>query len=239
MKKSIAITFAGILFAATSASAIEQCDEWFNKNNFGIAGTMGKSGTGVMLDKKGELEKVFASGFAFYQFDNAEEVADALSESALVAKANLAKYMKEEITSDESIEKISSKKLELTKNGSQKGVSAMKKTVRTQTMSIKSHSDALLTGAIKVCESNDAKKKEVQVVLAISPKTAAAASKVSETINKEIGSRKSVDEYEAERIVGDMGIESKSAIKSGEGVAEKVSEPVDTSFSNKAKNMNF
>jgi len=236
MKKTIVISVASIVLLASSASAIEQCDEWFKKNDTGIAGTMGKDGTGVVLDKNGEFKQVFASGVAFYQFDDNEEVADALKEAALKAKANISKYIKEEITSDESIEKISSKKKELSKNGSQIAASASKKTVKTQTMSIKSHSQTLLTGVIKVCESNSAENKEIQVVLAMSPKTALSASAISESINKNIGSRKSVDEYQADRIAGDLDV--KSGVASKPTTAQSTT-PENNSFSNKAKKLDF
>ena len=232
MKKFVSIALLASLPFASSLFAIEQCDTWFSKNNFGIVGTMGKSGTGVVLDQNGEMSKLFASGVAFYDFDDGDEVSEALSEASLVAKANLAKFLREEITSDENIEKISSKKKELTKNGTQTNISVVKKSVKTQTMSIKNHANALLTGVIKVCESNDAAKKEIQVVLAVSPKTAAAASKAANMFNKEIGSRKSVEEYAAERQNTATGQNAASANETG-------GQSTNGSFSNKAKNMNF
>lgn len=233
MKKLVSVVMFTFLLLITSASAIEQCDEWFGKNNFGIVGTMGKSGTGVVLDQNGEMKKLFASGGAFYDFNDGDEVNEALSEASLVAKSNLAKFLKEEISSDENIEKISSKKKELTKNGNQENINVVKKSVKTQTMTIKNHANALLTGVIKVCESNDAAKKEIQVVLAVSPKTAAAASKAANMFNKEIGSRKSVEEYAAERQNKETG--SSNAATTSESGSQSTNE----SFSNTAKNMNF
>ncbi len=232
MKKITTIALLASLSLATTLSAVEQCDQWFQKNDFGIAGIMGKSGTGVVLDQDGEMNKIFASGSVHYDFDDGEEVDEALSEASLVAKANLAKFLKEGIASDESVEKISSKKKELTKDGNQTNTSVIKKSVKTQVMSIKNHANALLTGVIKVCESNDAAKKEIQVVLAVSPKTAAAASKAANMFNKEIGSRKSVEEYAAERQNTGDGNNVPSASESG-------SQPANGSFSNKTKNMNF
>ena len=100
-------------------------------------------------------------------------------------------------------------------------------------MSLRSHADAILTGVIKVCESNEAGKKEVQVVLAVSPKTAASATKASNMINKELGNRKSVEEYKAER-------KSASSTQTQQTKEQKSHDgEVDRSFSNKAKNVNF
>jgi hypothetical protein len=238
MNKIVTVIAMASVTIISTASAIESCDEWFAKNEFGIAGAMGKDGMGVMLDKAGELEKVFASGVAFYDFDDGGEVTDALKEASMAAKANLSKYMEEEISSDESIDKITSKKKEMSKDANGSDVNVLKKSVTIQTMNIKTHSSALLTGVIKICESNDAGKKEVQVVLAVSPKTAASASKVADAINKEIGNRKSVEEYAAERSAGSASTQSSSvpnAPKTPSGTAV----PADSSFSNKAKNMNF
>jgi len=238
MKKLIVTVSAGIITLTTGAMAIESCDAWFSKLELNIAGTMGKSGTGVVLNQNGEFDKLFASGVSYYHFNDPEEITDGLSEASLVAKANLSKFMKEQISSDEMIEKISSKKVELSSDGNKQTTSAVKKTVKNQTKTIKSHSDALLTGVIKVCESNDASKKEIQVVLAVSPKTAAAASKMANTINKEMGSRKSVAEYEAERKNPAVN-EHVQADEASKKSANTVPKDTDHSFSNKAKNMNF
>ncbi len=232
MSKLFTIAILASLSLATTISAIEQCDAWFNKNDFGIAGSMGKSGTGVVLDQNGEMEKIFASGVANYDFNEGEEINEALSEANMVAKANLAKFLKEGIKSDESIDKITSKKKDLTKNGNNIDISVVKKSVKTQTTSIKNQANALLTGVIKVCESNDASMKEIQVVLAVSPKTMAAASKVANMFNKEIGSRKSAEEYATERQNSNSGSVTTGTSSSG-------SQSGDSSFSNKAKNMNF
>jgi len=232
MNKTLSMAMMISISTLTTASAIEQCDEWFNKNNFGIAGTMGKSGAGVVLDQNGEMRKMFASGVAYYDFNDGEEVNEALSEATMVAKANLAKFLQEKISSDESIEKISSKKRDLTKNGTQTNISVTKKSVKTQTMSINNHAKALLTGVIKVCETNNAPTKEIQVVLAVSPKTTAAASKAANMFNKEIGSRKSVEEYAAER-------QNSNSANSVAYPSNSNNPSNNSSFSNKAKNMNF
>jgi hypothetical protein len=235
MKKTIVkITMVSALMIS-SVSAFEACDKWFAKNDFGIVGTMGKEGVGVVLDNNGEMNRIFASGTARYDFNDGDEISEALKEASLIAKGNLAMYMKEKISSDESIEKISSKRKELVKNGADSNSSVVKKTVKTQTMSIKSHADALMTGLIKVCESNDANIKEIQVVLAVSPKTSAAATKAVNMMNKELGSRKSVEEYEAERRRMEVQTQTPASSSSNNSGTKSSN----GSFSNKAKNMNF
>ena len=235
MKKILLSTMVVTFSLTSSLMAIEQCNEWFQKNDFGIVGTMGKSGTGVVLDKNGEMTKVFASGTTSYDFKDNDEISEALSESNLIAKANLAKFLKEEITSEDTVSKISSRKKTLSKDGNGTNIEVIKKIVKTQTMSISSHTQALLTGIIKVCESHDEAKKEVQVVLAVSPKTTAAASKAANMINKEIGSRKSVEEYSAERKAAEG---HSNSVKTG-SVNSSGGETSTGSYSNKAKNMDF
>jgi hypothetical protein len=232
MKNIISIAVFASLSTLTSVSAIEQCDAWFQKNDFGIVGTMGKSGAGVVLDQNGEMSKIFASGTAHYDFNEGEEIDETLIEANMIAKSNLAKFLQEDIASEDSIEKISSKKKDLTTDGKNTNINVVKKSVKTQTMTLKNSAKALLTGVIKVCESNDAGKKEIQVVLAVSPKTAAAASKAANMFNKEIGSRKSVEEYAAER-------QNKSSGNSATHPSETNGQSNSGSFSNKAKNMNF
>ena len=242
MKKFISIVMLASLSLFTTASAVEQCDEWFGKNDFGVLGVMGKSGTGVVLDKNGEMSKIFASGFVRYDMNDAEEIDEALSEASMIAKANITKFIKDSISSDDMVDKISSRKREVTKNGNEENLKVTRQSVKTKTMSIKNHASALLTGVIKVCESNDAATKEIQVVLAVSPKTAAAASKAANMFNKEIGSRKSVEEYAAERQNTDSSNNNSPAMNesgSQSTTNESGSQPANDSFSNKAKNMDF
>jgi hypothetical protein len=230
MKKNIVVGVIASFMLTGSALAVEQCDVWFSKNDFGIAGTVGKNGTGVSLDKNGELSKIFASGSVHYDISNGGEIDDALNEANMRAKANLAKFLKEEITTEESIDKITDKKKELAKINGSTNISATKNSVKNQTLSIKTKAKALLAGVIKVCESHDADKKEIQVVWAVSPNTIAASTKAANMFNKEIGSRKSAEEYAAERKQNAVHNNSQS---------DKTTHTKDGSFSNKATNMNF
>ncbi len=232
MKKFVFTTMLVSLLFTSALLAVEQCNEWFQKNDFGIVGTMGESGTGVVLDQNGELSKIFASGTARYDFNDGDEVSEALSEANMLAKSNLAKFLKEDIASKENIDKISSKKKTLLTDGNMTDTMTIKSTTKTQTMTLSNSANALLAGVIKVCESHDATKKKIQVVLAVSPKTAAAATKAANMFNKEIGSRKSAEEYAVERKNTDSNNKLTPTNNAG-------SQPADSSYSNTAKNMNF
>ena len=232
MKKFVFTTMLVSLSFTGALLAVEQCNEWFQNNDFGIVGTMGESGTGIVLDKNGELSKIFASGTTKYDFNDGDEISEALSEANMLAKSNIAKFLKEGITSKEITDKFSSKKKELSKDGNAENINTIKKTVKTQTTALSNNANALLTGVIKVCESHDAIEKKIQVVLAVSPKTAAAATKAANMFNKEIGSRKSVEEYASERKNTDSNNKLTPTNNAG-------NQPVDSSYSNTAKNMNF
>lgn len=92
--------------------------------------------------------QVFGLGTGTYDFNDAGDISDATQEALLTAKGHVAKFIKERITTDEGIDKITEKKKNLVKlsGGDEKSVqrAETKKTV-TQ---IKNSADEMVRGII-------------------------------------------------------------------------------------------
>jgi len=89
MKKVISLVVIGtIMFAA------QTCNEWYKKmrQKYHIVGTK----AGIVMDKDGTWQKIFAKGSAAIDFADEDEKEDALMEAEMKAKAQIAKFLKEQ-----------------------------------------------------------------------------------------------------------------------------------------------
>lgn len=89
--------------------------------------------------------KLVCLGTAAYDFNDADEIKDATREATLDAKAALARFLKEKLTTEESIEKVVTKQAN---QASGQGRSVSKNSMKTQVTTIKSSADAILRGVI-------------------------------------------------------------------------------------------
>ena len=89
--------------------------------------------------------KLVCMGTATYDFNDADEIKDATREATLDAKAALARFLKEKLTTEESIEKVVSKAATQS-SGQARNVN--KTSMKTQVTTIKSSADAILRGVI-------------------------------------------------------------------------------------------
>lgn len=132
-------------------------------------------------------EKIIASGESELLFGDRKDVRKATSKATLRAKANIAKFMKEKLSTTETLEEItktisnsSSKGGEATTTGSER------KTVETVIESIRNSSEAILKGILILEQQINQKEKVVKIKVGVSRKTMKAADSLSSEMNKDL-----------------------------------------------------
>lgn len=92
--------------------------------------------------------KIIAMGTGTYAFDDADERRDATQEATLEAKAALAKFMKERMSTSEQLDRLVEKKADKARPDGKVITSDASKTLKTTLTSIRNSADAMLTGLI-------------------------------------------------------------------------------------------
>ena len=170
---------------------------------------------GVALFSKpdGSLQ-IFARGTGTYDFDDVDDINDARKEGTLKAKAALAKFMKEKISSDEAFADASKKVKSITTDGQTQTANVTKETVKTNLQVIRNSSDAILKGVITLKEQKVPRKGssgEIQVTVGVSTKTLKAVGALVKAID-------STPEQGRSSSTGSMG--ASSAVDSSTNTAE-------------------
>ncbi len=171
-----------IVILYSAVHAVDSCDRWYSdvRKKYHIAGTK----TGLIYDDAGNWKKFFAKGTSSVDFADEDEYEDALSEAQMKAKANMAHFLKESISSERFIRNVSKKLKELkTESENQQSIKVDKKTLKIKTENIRNSAHTLLKGVIVLCESIDPKKKRAVVVVGVSPKTQKAADKIRKSMH--------------------------------------------------------
>jgi hypothetical protein len=138
-----------------------------------VAELSGPDGCSVQLGDPNNW-KLICIGTAAYDFNETDDIKDATRAATLDAKAALARFLKEKISTTESIEKMASKKASQA-TGQDRNVS--KTSMETQLLTIKSSADAIITGVIVLEDEQiwNGKSGTVRVKLGQSQKTMALA----------------------------------------------------------------
>jgi hypothetical protein len=161
----------------------QSCDEWYKqmRKKYHIVGTK----TGIVMDKNGNWQKIFAKGTASVDFADEDEYEDALMEAEEKAKANIAHFLKEEITDEKFLNKVSKKLKEINSDGKNQTVKINKKTLTVHAQQIHNSASSLLKGILVLCESIDSKQKKAEVIVGVSPKTQRAADSARHSMYKD------------------------------------------------------
>ena len=186
MKKTLYVIFAS---AFLSFSAFAQ-----NVENIDSV-----TGVNYEVDENGEFARIRATGEAELEFGDRRDIRTATQKAQMRAKANIAKFLNERVSSEEV---ISSLEKSMT-NTSGKSKEAIRETIDTYTESIHNSAEALLKGVIATKTDVNKDEKYVQVEVGLSPKTMKAA----DTLNKGLKEDNS----------GSLGSSSKETIDSGNG----------------------
>ncbi|MDG6881378.1 Uncharacterised protein [Phocoenobacter uteri] len=176
MKKHILLSIA--LLGMTPFTNAEETTtvETIQNNTVEVVDSI--TGVTYELNDNGEFARIRSSGEAELEFGDRKDIRIATQKATLRAKANIAKFLSERVTSDEVMEEMT----KTAANSKNKEKEVTRENVSTYTETIKNSAEALLRGVITV--KNDINKAEhyVLVEVGISPKTLAEASFIKEKL---------------------------------------------------------
>ena len=174
----------GLLFASVAVFAQDAKTELMKTVKQGVGKDLENTPDGVTIRllPNGGFQ-IFAVGTGTYDFDDVDDVADARKEATLKAKANLAKFMNESLSTDEKLEEMSSKVKKVSSENGQTSAKVEKTSAKKALTSIKNSSSALLKGVIVLASSKVPGKGTTgtfRVMVGVSSKTLEAVSKMVE-----------------------------------------------------------
>ena len=136
---------------------------------------------GINIEDVAGGTKILATATASVSFDDVDSVMDAKDEATLLAKAAIAKFMTEGITSDETLNKAVNE----TKSMSGQGKDAQRTEVIDRVKAIRSSSKALLRGVVPLAECYT-KGQWVRVSVGIKPETINSAGNLAGGISNSL-----------------------------------------------------
>lgn len=193
MNKLMIAVACGALFAqnAVFGQAVQDPQLQTNATNAQVQAELDQpDGVAITIKPDGTFQ-IFARGTGTYDFNDPDDIKDARRDGTMRAKANLSKFLKEKVSSNEGLDEVSKKSKSMTSDGQVQTVAVSKESVKTATESIRNESEAILTGVItlkdqKVPRGNGG---EIQVTVGISSKTLKAAQMAAQGVNQSLQNR--------------------------------------------------
>ncbi|MDO5305409.1 MAG: hypothetical protein Q4E87_07540 [bacterium] len=204
----IAVVSGMLLVQGAFAQTAQDLQLQANAGNAAVQAELDQpDGVAITIKPDGSFQ-IFARGTGTYDFNDPDDVKDARRDGTMRAKANLSKFLKEKVASSEGLEEVSRKSKSMTSDGQVQKIAVSKESVKTATESIRSASEAILTGVItlkdqKVPRGNGG---EVQVTVGVSSKTLRAAQMAAQGINQSLQNR--------DAAVGETGTEESTVLPS-------------------------
>lgn len=164
MKKSI---FAAILLCLPGLIFAGSCDDY--------------PGEGMTFEEVPGGTKILVTAGASVSFDDVDSIRDARDEATMMAKAEISKFLNEEIQSDEAINRIVNE----SKVTDASGKSASREEMITRVKAMRNSSRALLRGVVVLGDCYT-QGREVRVSVGLKPETIAAAGKLDSSIQESI-----------------------------------------------------
>lgn len=142
-------------------------------------------GAAIKLFPDGSYQ-ITAVGTGVYDFNDPDDLKDARKEAEMRAKAAIAKFLKEDISTSDGMEEASKKVKQVSSDGHEQTSSISKSTARKTMESIRTSASALLTGVVvlkdaKIPSGNGGSYK---VMVGVSSKTIAAANAAANNIGR-------------------------------------------------------
>ena len=135
-------------------------------------------------------EKIIANGESELLFGDRKDVRKATSKAILRAKANIAKFMQEKLTTTETLEEITKTIANSINSNGTVSTAAERKTVETVIESISNSSEAILKGIIVLEQQINQEDKYVKIQVGVSRKTMKAADSLSHDMNRNMSQPK-------------------------------------------------
>ena len=135
--------------------------------------------------------QITAVGTGVYDFNDPDDIKDARKDAEMRAKAAIAKFLKEDISTSEGMEEASKKVKSVSSDGQTQSTSVSKASVKTAMESIRNSASALLTGVVvlqdaKIPSGNGGTYK---VMVGVSSKTVVAAGAAANGISSTLADR--------------------------------------------------
>lgn len=130
--------------------------------------------------------QITAVGTGVYDFNDPDDIKDARKEAEMRAKAAIAKFLKEDISTSEGMDEASKKVKSVSSDGQTQSTSVSKTSVKTAMESIRNSASALLKGVVVLQDAkipNEGKDGGIcKVMVGVSSKTTAAATTAADDL---------------------------------------------------------
>lgn len=199
MKKSILLlSMLGLSIA--NFSLAEEIDKKPTQNE------IEDSVTGVMyeVDENGNFARIRAVGQAELDIGDRKDIRMAIQKAQLRAKANIAKFLNERITSEETLSSIENKVTDTERSGDKVTKKVNRQTIEESMEKIQNNAEAILKGVIATKSDVNKDEHYVEVEMGYSPKTQRAADTMQNNLNSNLGENSSgaVNNSSGEKIEG-------------------------------------
>ena len=127
---------------------------------------------------------VFGTGSGTYNFNDEDDIAKARQAAQLAAKANLAKFMKERLSTESALDESSTMAKSISSKDGETKTAIDKEMARTTMQKIRASADALLQGVVALSEAKvpgEGSGGEIRVVCGVSSKTLEAHRRLTGT----------------------------------------------------------
>lgn len=144
-------------------------------------------GAAIFLKEDGSFQ-ILARGTGSYDTTDADSLNDARQEATLKAKAALAKFTSEKLSTEESFASVSKKIKKVTTNGTTQIAKIDDKKSKEHSTLIKNNAETIFKGIITLKEERVPRKNssgEIQVTVGVSSKTILAVNKLVKAMNKD------------------------------------------------------
>lgn len=139
------------------------------------------TGVNYEVDENGNFTRIRSVGQAELSIADAKDIRTAIQKANMRAKANIAKFLTEQIKSEEVINNVEK---QITSNNGKDGT-VNRETIEDYMEKISNNSEAILKGVIAVREDVNKEEKWVKVELGYSPKTQQTADTISNNLNQD------------------------------------------------------
>lgn len=136
------------------------------------------TGVSYEVDENGQFARIRSTGEADLEFGDQKEIRVATQKAQMRAKANIAKFLSERVTSSEVLDYAE----KMATNNQGKNKNSTRETVENYMENIKNSADALLKGVIATKTDINKDEKYVKVEMGLSKKTMAIADTVNNAL---------------------------------------------------------
>jgi len=158
--------------------------------------------------------RLYGYGSASYDFNSADDIQDATKEAVLQAKANMAKFVREKISTEIMVNTLTEKRKHLAKG---QDAQVSRDSVKTTVETIKNSAEEILRGAITLTTDKVPAVQEggaVRVKVGVSSKTLKAAGEIAGAISGNLQNKPSAGAVQAGGSTGDSNVQETRRSKS-------------------------